>query len=53
MSALMILSDVAMRFPLASGAGEQQHVVFEGLDFSLSAGSALGSWGPTVWASRR
>ena len=36
MSALMKLSDVAMRFPLASGAGEQHHVVFEGLDFSLS-----------------
>ena len=42
MSALMKLSDVAMRFPLASGAGEQQHVVFEGLDFSLSAGECVG-----------
>ena len=38
----MKLSDVAMRFPLASGAGEQQHVVFEGLDFSLSAGECVG-----------
>ena len=42
MSALMKLSDVAMRFPLASGAGEQHHVVFEGLDFSLSAGECVG-----------
>ena len=42
MSALMKLSDVAMRFPLASDAGEQQHVVFEGLDFSLSAGECVG-----------
>ena len=42
MSALMTLSDVAMRFPLASGTGEQQHVVFEGLDFSLSAGECVG-----------
>lgn len=42
MSALMTLSDVAMRFPLASGAGEQQHIVFEGLDFSLSAGECVG-----------
>lgn len=42
MSAVMALSDVAMRFPLASGAGEQQHVVFEGLDFSLSAGECVG-----------
>ena len=42
MSALMNLRDVAMRFPLASGAGEQQHVVFEGLDFSLSAGECVG-----------
>lgn len=42
MSALMTLSDVAMRFPLASDAGEQQHVVFEGLNFSLSAGECVG-----------
>ena len=42
MSALMKLSDVAMRFPLASGAGEQQYVVFEGLDFSLLAGECVG-----------
>ena len=42
MSALMKLSDVAMRFPLASSAGEQHHVVFEGLDFSLSAGECVG-----------
>ena len=42
MSALMKLTYVAMRFPLASGAGEQQHVVFEGLDFSLSAGECVG-----------
>ena len=42
MSALMTLSDVAMRFPLASGAGEQHHVVFEGLEFSLSAGECVG-----------
>ena len=42
MSALMKLSDVAMRFPLASGAGEHQHIVFEGLDFSLSAGECVG-----------
>ena len=38
----MKLCDVAMRFPLASGAGEQQHIVFEGLDFSLSAGECVG-----------
>jgi len=38
----MTLTDVAMRFPLASGAGEQHHVVFEGLDFSLSAGECVG-----------
>ena len=42
MSALMKLSDVAMRFPLASSAGEQQHVVFEGLDFSLNPGECVG-----------
>ena len=42
MSALMKLSDVAMRFPLASGAGEPQHIVFEGIDFSLLAGECVG-----------
>ena len=42
MSALMTLTDVAMRFPLASGAGQQQHVVFEGLDFSLNPGECVG-----------
>ena len=42
MSVLMKLSDVAMRFPLASGEGEHHHVVFEGLDFSLSAGECVG-----------
>lgn len=42
MSALMTLTDVAMRFSLASGAREQQHTVFEGLDFSLSAGECVG-----------
>ena len=42
MSALMKLSDVAIRFPLESGAGQQHHVVFEGLDFSLSAGECVG-----------
>ena len=35
MSALMTLSDVAMRFPLASDAGEQQHVVFSLRPFVL------------------
>ena len=42
MSILMKLSDVAMRFPLPSGTVEQHHVVFEGLDFSLSAGECVG-----------
>lgn len=38
----MTLSDVAMRFPLASSAGAQHHTVFEGLDFALSAGECVG-----------
>ena len=43
MSALMTLSDVAMRFPLASGAArEQHHSVFEGLNFSLNTGECVG-----------
>lgn len=38
----MTLSDVALSFPLASSAGEEHHIVFEGLDFSLSAGECVG-----------
>ena len=42
MSVLVRLSDVAIRYPLASGGWKQQHIVFEGLNFSLNAGECVG-----------
>ena len=38
----MTLSGVSLSFPLASSIGEEHHIVFEGLDFSLSAGECVG-----------
>ena len=38
----MTLSDVTMRFPIASGADKREYIVFEGLDFSLTTGECVG-----------
>ena len=38
----MTLSGVSLSFPLASSSGKGHHIVFEGLDFSVSAGECVG-----------